>query len=96
MQKYFLQRRRKQSREDVVKSEQLRQNFRRRCLGLEFKNSHKIGAISASIVSEGNESYKYLTKLGKEYPGHAVIFILLFRSTNLGNHLLKNKLASFS
>lgn len=36
-QKYLLQRRCKQSREDAVKSEQLRQHFIRRYLSLEFK-----------------------------------------------------------
>lgn len=37
LQKYLLQRRYKQSSDDAVKSEQLRQHFRRRCLSLEFK-----------------------------------------------------------
>lgn len=91
LQNYLLQRRWKWSRKDAVKSEQLRQSFRRRCLRFGLQNSLKIGLISESIVSEGNESYRYLTKLGKEHPGHAVIFILPFRSMNLGTPIFENQ-----
>lgn len=91
LQNYLLQRRWTWSRKDAVKSEQFRQNFIRRCLRFRLQNSPKIGLISESIVSEGNESYRYLSKLGKEHPGHAVIFILLFTSINLGTPIFENQ-----